>query len=319
MILIGSHALKAHHEAFVQRQPKDYDLICTMDEFQAMVKRLDRSWITEMYPTGQGKKMVLKFKNGAIFEFEIAWLDSTAHSLANLLKDDWKALHNYEIEIPTGGFFRVTLPPLNVLYTIKRSHRYLKNSPHFLKTMTDLRVMEFYGASVPEQYAEWLKERQKATYTYSHPKLNVTKASFFNSDQVTYTYDHDSIHEVMAAPAPPAYTLFKDDLAEVKCSPEKFFALPEEDRLRSVREESEVLALERSQVPWPGKLTPRQSFLKALEKVCTSISSGWWREYAYENYHKVVATYRPDYLEIFQEGVKSGAVRPFDASKPTLY
>ena len=45
-----------------------------------------------------------------------------------------------------------------------------------------------------------------------------------------------------------------------------------------------VLTIERSLVPYPGKKTPEQAYLMALEKVCTSITSGWFREFVWENY-----------------------------------
>ncbi len=80
-------------------------------------------------------------------------------------------------------------------------------------------------------------------------------------------------------------------------------------RLYGVLEEAYVLALERSQIPFAGKVTPRQSFDIAIEKVCTSITSGWFREFAWENYDKVVELYRDDYVEKFKAGVDKGIVK----------
>ncbi len=84
-------------------------------------------------------------------------------------------------------------------------------------------------------------------------------------------------------------------------------------RLAGVLEESYVLALERSQVPFKGKLAPKTSFMIALEKVCTSITSGWFREYAWENYNKVLALYDPNYVKKFWEAVDNEVVKQYIA------
>lgn len=72
----------------------------------------------------------------------------------------------------------------------------------------------------------------------------------------------------------------------------------------------EVLALERSQIPFKN-MAPKTSFLIALEKVCTSITSGWFREYAWENYDKVVSLYDPNYVKMFWNAVDKGVVKQY--------
>jgi hypothetical protein len=176
--------------------------------------------------------------------------------------------------------------------------------------------MRKQGATLRPEYADWFKRREKETLNYSHPKLNVSKEEFFvPSGQVKYKYDHDSIHLAMAHFDMPAYEYFKE--GQVKCSKNKFFTSGESTRLNSVLEEVQVLALERSQIPHPH-VDRRWSFDKAHEKVCTSIASGWWREYAWENYDKVQAMYEPDYVEKFKRGVESGVVKVLNAESSNL-
>jgi hypothetical protein len=103
--------------------------------------------------------------------------------------------------------------------------------------------------------------------------------------------------------------------AEVQCSRRLFEAVRPEIRLAAVYEESCVLAIERSLVPHPGVLTPEKAFLKALEKISTSVTSGWFREFAWENYDDAVALFRAqegqDRYEVrFEQGVRDGLVRP---------
>ncbi|WP_457832940.1 DUF7275 domain-containing protein, partial [Staphylococcus aureus] len=70
---------------------------------------------------------------------------------------------------------------------------------------------------------------------------------------------------------------------------------------------------ERHQIPNNFNPDPTGSFMYALEKVCTSITSGWFREYAWENYHKIVAMHKKlgktDYVKRFKQNFDM--IRPF--------
>ena len=299
MIVIGSLAL--NHRLSYQRQCRDTDLVCSYDEFDQWVKKQEN--VQACYPIDKGKKMVVK-KPSDIYEFEIAWDDSTAKSFIELVEAD-----SSTEELSLFELGNVKFPSLDALYALKMSHRFLKNSPHFLKTMKDIDLMRAGGAKIPEKYQSWYKERQKATYTYSHPNLNQNKANFFDLNQgVRYFYDHDSVHLAMAQLDKPAYLYYKAPGAEVMCDKKAFFAAPEEVRLSGVIEEAYVLALERSQIPFKGKVDPKRSFDIALEKVATSITSGWFREYAYDNYFKVQSLYDPQYVDRFWSAVDAGTV-----------
>lgn len=199
----------------------------------------------------------------------------------------------------------------DVILALKLTHRYLKNSPHFLKTMNDIHFLRNSGYSVPESLKEWMKERIKATYWYKHPSLAQNKSEFFADDGVGYIYDHDTIHEAVKTFDTPAFELIKEDKAEVFCSKEKFFASDESLRLATVLEESYTLALERSQIPFDFTLDRYKSFTKALEKVCTSISSGWWREYAWEHYYQVLDLYQESYVDKFKAALDAGVIKPY--------
>jgi hypothetical protein len=73
-------------------------------------------------------------------------------------------------------------------------------------------------------------------------------------------------------------------------------------------EETYVLALERSLIPFPGKMQPRDAFKLALQKVCTSITSGWFREYAWNNYRKALESYDGGVFTNFWIDVSHGYV-----------
>ena len=153
-----------------------------------------------------------------------------------------------------------------------------------------------------------------------HPKLNTSKDGFFSHKESYNIMDHDSVHEAVSYPLKPAYLAYKGDEAEVWCDKDKWLALPEAERIRGVVEESCVLALERSILP---ALFPQEgakpisfwgaerAYAYALSKVCTTITSGFFREYAIENYDECLAS-RPDYVNKFFEGVKLGVVKKFE-------
>lgn len=298
LTLIGSSAL-AHH-IFIGRDPKDIDVIGTLDEIMSFAKGLADD-IKECYPIKGGKKYIIKTINSSIIEAEIAWSGSLIEDFQTMVSKDPDTIHFGEYQIPS----------LNVLYMLKMSHRYLKNSPHFLKTMNDIHLMGKYGAEIPTwyRYQDFYKRRMKETYSYGHPNLAVKKDTFFTGDGVNYKYDHDSIHLAMAHSWQPAYKFYQPEDSEVNVSKELFFTQPDYVRLWGVLEESYVLALERSQIPYPNKMTPEQSFDMALMKVCTSITSGWFHEYAWTHYHRIKSMYNENYVTVFKIAVARGIVK----------
>lgn len=187
---------------------------------------------------------------------------------------------------------KVKSAPINVLYMLKLSHRYKKNSKHFLKTMYDINYFKSIGATLDDRLKEILTIREKETYTYSHPNLNVDKATFFDGDGINYIFDHDSIHDAVKLYDKPAYMYYIMDNKQVFTDKQKFFSLPLNLQLAGVYEECCVLALERSQIPYNFEVDAKRSFKTALMKVCTSITSGWFREFAYDHYTDVIKLYK---------------------------
>lgn len=301
LALIGSHATKRHG---LPRFPSDVDVVGTYDEVQQFIRQ-HVTKPSQIIPTERGKKVVAK-GDGIIIEAEIAWPGSLAAELLSLIEADPST------EIVKFEDTKVYVPSKDVLYMLKMSHRFLKNSPHFTKTMDDIRFLENAGARILPEHYDFFKRRETATYDYKHPALNVSKKSFFNGDGVEYTYDHDSIHEAIKVLDRPAYTFFKPLENEVMCSREMFDNLPHRIKLLAVLEESYTLALERSQIPFGDKVSPTTSFKMALEKVCTSITSGWFRAFAWNHYHEVMELFDVRYVDRFWAAVAEGKVSPFN-------
>lgn len=305
LVLIGSCAMNMHLSPL--RSPADMDIVGTYDEVQNLVKTLKSKGekVIANYPINSGKTVYIK-TDKRILEAEIAWEDSRAERLVKFVEGDC-------VSIVWGlPGISMWLPSLNFLYMLKMSHRYLKDSPHFYKTMKDIHFMRRNGAKIPEHMQEFYEQRMKDTYTYSHPKLNQTKDKFFDNATSIYTIDHDSIHEAVKHIERPAYEYFKDDAAEVLCSKDMFFACSERVRLLAGLEEAYVLSIERAIHPYNLVGEDREvAFETALMKLCTSISSGWFREFCWENHHQIDAMYNAEYVDKFYDALHNERILPF--------
>jgi hypothetical protein len=286
LVIIGSYAALMH--GINLRRPLDFDLIADRASGIAFAESQGKILEVEEIPSG-----IIIYTNNMPVEVELIEKREHTRKLFDVMsKEGAVASKDWQ-------------------YFLKMSHRYKKNSPHFMKTMRDIWVLRERGAKMPEGSEELFKEREKLTYDYGHPKLAVSKNAFFDGDGVKYIYDHDSLHLTQASFGDdsgwrmPAYSFYMQDGAQVMTSKEKFFSLPKSIQLAGVYEEACVLALERSQIPFDFKPDPESSFMMALSKVCTSITSGWFREFAWENWHQVVDIYQKEgknsYVEKFHK------------------
>ncbi len=300
MLLIGSAALQYHTCGGDDRKPRDFDYIVTHEDLEAFVKACP---FDSLVPNAKGSTLV-GHRHGEIFEFEIAWPGTSGAAILEKI-DRSKLLWGMDGDIVQWS------APLNLLYLLKMSHRYLRNSPHFEKTRDDILFMRSLGAKIESDWADIYQMRMQETYDYAHPKLAQFKAGFFDPTQIAYRYDHDSIHEAMAVLHHyPAYKMFQGD-AEVMVDRTKWSRMPFNYKLNSVLEEAYVLALERSIIPFRATADPSKAFKLALQKVCTSISSGWWREFAWEHYDKVLEMMDSNFVDKFDAGIANGVVKPF--------
>lgn len=315
MIIIGSQAnpeiLQSSNGRGSASRGVDYDFLCSTEEMPIALKGIMEfcSPETVIFHNNTNDHCAVQTDYG-IYEF---YIGHSNNSTEQLLK--------YCESIPDGTVDSAKTASVHVQYMLKMSHRFLRNSPHFLKTMQDIHTLRSQGAVLDDELQRILELREKETYNYKHPDLSVNKGSFFNGDDVPYIYDHDTIHEAIAIGTEPAYKKYMKDGEEVMTSKEKFFACDEYTRLLGVYEEACVLALERSQIPFSiegteegvSAPTPKHSFITALIKVCTSITSGWFRLYAWENFYKVIKMYRhlgeDDFIQRFEKN--RSVLRPY--------
>ena len=180
---------------------------------------------------------------------------------------------------------------LEGLAIIKRSHLWRNLS--FGKHITHYHKYRLSKHLVHnDHYNNRLKLSYK-TFPQGYPKLDQSVAEFFD-DAVTKVYDHDYLHELLAYYDKPLYTKLQKDTSKAWCDKDLWYNLSHQDKLRCVAEETKVIAVERFLVSSNWTCNSKLAYMKSLEKVCTTLCSGWFRDFAIDNYPEVLAEYNPE-------------------------
>lgn len=194
------------------------------------------------------------------------------------------------LEIPNFGKIKVLVP--QGLWVMKRSHlfRPLKFSRHIM----EFQSIKNRSSKLDKKDLSILRERIRLTkqkFGDRVPKLNKTNEEFFN-DKVTKYYIHDDLHKIVAyTPNSPIYERLKVDAGLAKCEKDLWYKLSHEDRLNCVREEGYVIALERFIIPrlenGEKHIPMAMAFDAALEKISTTLCSGYFRDFAIDNWAEI--------------------------------
>ena len=205
------------------------------------------------------------------------------------------------------GYGSYAVATLDAVYTIKMSH--LPYDVKWLKHKQDVLFLKARGCKIIEPLYTMLCNYWKET-NGDKPFLSLykKKTDFFD-DYVTKVYNHDWLHEVVAHPNKPVYTLCLKDGEEVAIDKAKFDALPVAQQLRMFREEICVISIERWLVnpKCCGKYSWFQAYFLALHKTVTALTKDWASRFIVENidYYNV-----PDFeyfryaLQTLKEGEK---------------
>lgn len=300
--VIGSHAINKFlfdKNGSFHRIPIDLDIVCQekdLSHFQdTYFLRLDsvNDSKNKTKIIMKGKPMVSPTNN--IVEAELTDRKASSAMLYDIIMNDPNTIFD--------GYFAYA--SIDVCLTLKMSHRF-KKSKHFHKTMRDIKFLKSIGATIRDDLKAFLALREQETYTRSRPKLNKTKKDFF-TDKINYIYDHDSVHESIKVNDRPAYTYFLKDGSEVFTDNNKFLNSPLHIKLSAGYEEACVLALERAIIP--HNMEYRKAFTIALEKVCTTITSGTFREFCYDHYDDIVAMFSRKTFDKFFHDLGNGMIK----------
>lgn len=178
------------------------------------------------------------------------------------------------------------------LALVKRSH--LWRDLFFDKHITHYhKYLAGHMKELTEQDVEFLNERTSLTkkeFPQRTPSLNMSKEEFFD-DYVTKKYDHDWLHTLVSPNGIPQYTLMKREGDSVWCEKDMWETFTESEKLRCVVEETTVIAIERFMVPNDWKYPAKLAYFNSLKKVCTTLCSGWFRDYAIDHYPQAVSAF----------------------------
>ena len=211
----------------------------------------------------------------------------------NLLNN--KDIANYAssklIELPNGSEARVVIPL--GLTLIKRSHlwrnlSFQKHITHYHKQLAPYCKWDYLDMEFLEKRIALTKEQ----FPQGNPNLMQSKEDFFD-DAVPKVYDHDYLHELVAYYDKPLYTRLLRNTSLAWCERDKWNTLTNSDKALCVAEEVQVIAIERFLISKNWDYPCKLAYMKALEKVCTTLCSGWFRDFAIDNY--------PEILNLFGE------------------
>ena len=181
---------------------------------------------------------------------------------------------------------------LDTIYTIKCSH--LAWDIKWEKTKNDIIWLQSKGCKlIPTIYQSLKCHWERVHGDKSFLSLGKNKEKFFD-DHVTYVYDHDYLHELVAYPNRPMYEKVLKNESEVLTDKSKFDKLDFESKLRLFREEIAVIASERWLVNpyWKGKVSWYQAYMFSLKKTVISLTKGWACDFIVHNLEHFV---KPDY------------------------
>lgn len=288
----------------------DYDIIVSLDEFNTLLEKFGDDIIgMKPFPTNN---YFIKTKHGN-YDVHIVYNETSNKYLYENQIDYID--NNHLVFDRYGNTFQVL--SLNTLYELKKSHRMIRKG--FNKTMNDfyrikslLKKEPFETMFYKMRFAETLERANKEA---KHINLNKSKDDFFDTKGVTYIYDHDSIHDSIKLTNIAMYKKILVPGADVLCSKDLWDKLSLYEKFCCVLEECYTISIERFLSKGNLVDNPKIAFEIALEKVCTTLCKGWFREFAYSNYKEVLNMYDEKFWTTFQNDLSNGKILPFDSKK----
>ena len=176
------------------------------------------------------------------------------------------------------------IPPPDVLYTIKCSHATW--DIHWEKTMSDIGFLQTKGCKIIDEFYSLLYKDWENIHGAKKVNLNVPNEEFFTS-KVYRKYDHDWLHSQMMYYDQPMYDKLKIDKSRAWIEKKLFDNLSKSDKIRTVKEEACVVALERTMIPSAYTASPVVAYRRALKSLITSMTKGWFPRFIIENWNDI--------------------------------
>jgi hypothetical protein len=294
MVVIGSRAAACWIEDF--RTPNDLDLIGTLQEIHEWATK-HKDKIDYMLPTSPWK-FKCKLKSNFQIEFEVADVNPSAMMLIEQEETFLKRML-----MINNIWLEAWVAPVEVLYHTKRSHIYW--AVHWQKNIADMHLLkEYCGHAELRKWDAYYEARLKENEAKFGPRfqanLNQPNEKFFAKSErsLNRQFEHDELHEIVKYYDRPLYEEFKEDKSKALMNFAMFYNAEHIKKLRCVREEAMVIALERYIIT--GKETDSvKAYQRALQRICTNLTSGWFREFAIDHWAEIST---PDwhYVTLFE-------------------
>lgn len=247
MLLIGSRAAKFHLSHF--RTPHDWDFIGTtyeVDQFLNNFSYIDTS-------NHEKKRRAIVTINDRKLNFEFDLIEHYPSS---------KIIYENDNQFDSsssllGISYRVA--SLETLFLLKKSH--IPFPIHWRKSILDyLELKKYVHAFSPwAQQAYDLRFDEVTKRVHKNMKFDVSNSEFFKKSErfVQRVVEHDSLHYATCFYDEPLFRRAKEDLSMAELSPNKVWAMSEDDIIKMIQEETFVLSLERFIIP---ALLKRENF-----------------------------------------------------------
>lgn len=285
-LLVGSYALGV-------RPAKDIDVICYREDIEV--------------ETSEGDDYACSFVyNGWKVECLLA---DEQESLQFILK------HNIHKTVADRGMLWA-IKAGHIMFPHRQWEKHIMDY-HILKSSVNVYGLNVtfrehfgdYSEATQMSYRDVSKLHKKSTEDrlgkQKLPKLKgTTKEEFFDDFVVKYI-EHDSIHQMVAHKEKPMYSYMQHDPNIVECDKELWNAFTFEEKVWCVTEECYVIALERHVIPTlKGDrvgLNSHEAFKWALMRVCTTLCSGWFRQFAIDHYFDILNNYNREYIKLLDQ------------------
>lgn len=304
MLVVGSKALN-YHFPDLKREVKDIDIIGTKDDIKYLINTLSPEKIRET------ESITTLFNIQTPNEF------FNTKNVEILNADNSEALSEY-IKFDTqdgklGSGLRFASP--EVLLSLKKSHinfpikfeKHIKDYNFLLSKLKEDKLSKITKTN--------FKETEKRVGELRTPSLKKSTMNFFGQSDgyVKYFYIHDDIHRVMSHYDRPVYEDMQVDSSSAWCEKDMWNKFSFEKKAKCVLEEAYVIALERRIIPMLNGcgevVTSKKAFEWALMRICTNLCSGWFRQFATDNYLNILEYYNPNYVQKFLKAESEGLIK----------
>lgn len=203
-------------------------------------------------------------------------------------------LNNQEmLEYASNQYVQFNGQPICVCNTvglaiIKRSHLHRnlsfgKHITHWIKWLSK-RTDAFTAKDW--EVLQRRTELTKQQFPQGNPNLMQSVNDFFD-DAVSKIYNHDYLHELVAYYDKPLYTKLQRNPQLAWCDRDLWDKLSYDDKCKCVAEECYVIAIERF-ISKDWNYSFKLAYNKSLEKVSTTLCSGYFRDFAIDNFASIL-------------------------------